>query len=151
MSEQRPDRQTNQAPGGGGGGNGGPGGKKNGRPPIGAGRMPFGRGFFGWFLFIALAVMLFMLLNKNSTSYAQIPLSEFVSRLETDGVQTLTIDGDKITGEFRKVEIIGGDKVGKFQTPLPAGSSNTWELTKWVLENRHNAQVNVENSPNLLL
>jgi hypothetical protein len=35
--------------------------------------MRFGRGFFGWFLFIALAVMLFMLLQKGSTSYYQIP------------------------------------------------------------------------------
>lgn len=154
MSEQRPDRPSAQPPGGPG--NGGGNGKKNGgggggRTPLGPGRMPVGRGFFGWFLFIALAVMLIMLLNKSGNSYATVPLSEFVSRLETDKVKTLTIDGDKITGEFITTEIIAGDKVGKFQTPLPAGAANTWELTKWVLDNRHNAQVNVENSPNWLL
>ena len=65
--------------GGGAGGN-----KKNGRSPTGAGRMPFGRGFFGWFLFVALAIMLIMLLNKTSTSYATVPLSDFVQRLEND-------------------------------------------------------------------
>ena len=148
MSEQRPDRPQQTPPGSGGGGGGN---KKNGRTPVVNSRIPFGRGFFGWFLFIALAVMLFMLLNKNSTSYANVPLSEFVSRLETDHVRTLTIDGDKITGEFRELEVIGGDKIGKFQTPLPAGAQNTWELTKYVLDNRHGAQVNVENSPYLLL
>jgi ATP-dependent Zn protease len=68
-----------------------------------------------------------------------------------DGVKTLTIDGDKIMGEFRKTEAIDDQQVGKFQTPLPAGSSQTWELTKWVLENRHNAKVIVENSPNWVL
>src|SRR5437773_5490152 len=124
MSEQRPDRPSNQPPGNGGNGGGGGGGnKKNGRSPAGSGRMPFGRGFFGWFLFVALAIMLIMLLNKTSTSYATVPLSEFVQRLENDKVRTLTIDGDKITGEFTGVEIIGGDKVGKFQTPLPANTS----------------------------
>jgi cell division protease FtsH len=139
MSDQRsPDRKPD---------------RKNGRNPLNAAGngMRFGRGFFGWFLFIALAVMLFMLLQKGSTSYYQIPLSEFVSRLEVDGVKTLTIDGDKIMGEFRKTEAIDDQQVGKFQTPLPAGSSQTWELTKWVLENRHNAKVIVENSPNWVL
>src|SRR4051794_12619565 len=117
--------------------------RKNGRNPLNAAGngMRFGRGFFGWFLFIALAVMLFMLLQKGSTSYYQIPFSEFASRLETDAVKTLTIDGDKIMGEFRKAEAIDDQQVGKFQTPLPAGSSQTWELSKWVLENRHNAKV----------
>src|SRR3954467_12445647 len=106
MSEQRPDRQQGSSGNGGGSG----GGKKNGRAPVTNSGMRLGRGFFGWFLFIALAVMLFMLLNKNSTSYATIPLSEFVSRLKADKVSNLTIDGDKITGEFRETEIIGGDK-----------------------------------------
>jgi cell division protease FtsH len=140
MSEQRPpDRQPN---------------RKNGnRTPAGSnGGMRFGKGLFGWVLFIALAVMLFMLLQKGTTQYAQIPLSEFTSRLESDKVAKLTIDSDKILGEFRgNGEVIGDKTVGKFQTALPAGASATWEATQWILEHRGNAEVNVENSPNLLL
>src|SRR5687768_8690482 len=140
MSDQRPaDRQPN---------------RKNGnRPPAGngaGGGMRFGKGLFGWVLFIALAVMLFMLLQKGTTQYAQIPLSEFTSRLEADKVAKLTIDSDKILGEFRgNGEAIGDKTVGKFQTALPAGASSTWEATQWILEHRGNAEVNVENSPNL--
>jgi cell division protease FtsH len=137
MSEQRPDRQP----------------RKNGRPPAGNGGLRVGRGLFGWVLFIALAVMLFMLLNKSQQQFAPVPLSDFISRLQDDKVSKLTIDGDKILGEFTKPEPIGekGQSVGKFQTALPAGSSQTWELTKYILDNRKNAEVNVENSPNLLL
>src|SRR4051812_12335714 len=87
MSEQRPtDRQPKK--------NGG------GRPPAGNGGLRFGRGLFGWVLFVAVVVMGFMLLNKGSTMYAPIPLSEFISRLDSDRVRELTIESDKILGEF---------------------------------------------------
>src|SRR5687767_5549750 len=113
MSEQRPDRQGNRSNRSGGGGGG------NGRQPNGNSGLRFGRGLFGWVLFIALAVMLFMLLNKGSTQYASIPLSEFTGRLQADRVKTLTIEGDKILGEFRGEELITigekGERVGKFQ------------------------------------
>ncbi len=146
MSEQRPDRQGNRK-NGGGSGNGGR------QPNGGNSGLRFGRGLFGWVLFIALAVMLFMLLNKGSTQYASIPLSEFTTRLDQDRVETLTIETDKILGQFRGEETIGpkGEKVGKFQTALPAGANNTWEFTQWILEHRKNAEVKVENSPNWLL
>src|SRR5687767_11184678 len=145
MSEQRPDRQGNRKNGGSGNG---------GRQPNGNSGLRFGRGLFGWVLFIALAVMLFMLLNKGSTQYASIPLSEFTTRLEQDRVETLTIETDKLLGQFRgDGERIGpkGEKVGKFQTALPAGANNTWEFTQWVLDHRKGAEIKVENSPNWLL
>src|SRR5215207_9154460 len=108
MSEQRPDRPGNRKNGGGGGGGNG------GRQPNGNSGLRFGRGLFGWVLFIALAVMLFMLLNKGSTQYASIPISEFESRLKQDRVETLTIETDKLLGQFRGEETIGpkGEKVG---------------------------------------
>src|SRR5215207_4013667 len=104
MSEQRPDRPGNRKNGGGGGsGNGG-------RQPNGNSGLRFGRGLFGWVLFVALAVMLFMLLNKGSTQYASIPMSEFEHRLKDDRVKTLTIEADKILGEFRGDGEIVGEK-----------------------------------------
>ena len=82
MSEQRPDRQQSRKNGKDSSGN---------RPPVGNGGLRFGRGLFGWVLFVALAVMLFMLLQKNQLPYARIALSDFFSRLEADQVATLTI------------------------------------------------------------
>jgi cell division protease FtsH len=139
MAEQRPDRPP----------------RKNGaRPPGGGnGGLRFGRGLFGWVLFIALAVMLFMLLNKSGAQYVSVSLSEITSRLKTDGVKELTIDGDKWIGEFRKPEAIGdkGENVTKFQTALPSNSSTDWSMTQWVLDNAKGAKVNIENSPNVLI
>src|SRR5438067_13249423 len=74
------------------------------------------KGMFGWIMFIVLAVMLCAILsNKNSAAYAEIPMSEFVTRLEADKVNLVDVGNDELTGEFREPEIIGGDKIGKFR------------------------------------
>ena len=106
------------------------------------------KGFFGWFLFIALAVMLFMLANKNRAEYAMIPLSEFTQRLESGKVQRVVIGNDEVFGQFATPESVGGDMVGKFRVPLPAGTTSNWTFQQWVVEHRQNAQVDVENNPN---
>src|SRR5438105_1470849 len=71
MAEQRPDRTPRKNgrsnPGGGGGGSG---------PNGGGGRIPFGRGLFGWVLFIGLAVMLFIILTSKSRGSQSIKISE---------------------------------------------------------------------------
>src|SRR2546426_3939769 len=99
MSEQRPDRPT----------------KKPLRPaPQGPGPMRFGRGLFGWMLFIALAVMLFMFLRQQSVQTQNIDIGEFESRLAVDKVAKVIIQGDVITGEFSAPQAIGKDKVAAF-------------------------------------
>jgi cell division protease FtsH len=136
MSEQRPERPTQ---------------RKNGRPPAGNGGLRLGRGLFGWVLFIALAVMLIMLLQKGSTQYASIALSDFWSQLEQDHIANVTIEGDKLSGVLTAQQNIAGQNVMKFQTALPAGTSSSWEVTRDILAKRGNAKVEVENSQNLLL
>ena len=140
MSEQRPEKPS----------------RKSTRPTPPAGGMKFGRGLFGWVLFIGLAVMLFMLINTKNNTAVSIPLSEFQLRLERDLVQNVVIDGDEIRGTFKdEGEIVntpaGSVKVKEFTTPVPLGSSADWTFTRWVLENRRNAQVTVENNQNILL
>src|SRR5690349_6601837 len=93
-----------------------------------------------WVVFIALAVLLIMALNKNSSNYAPIPLSEFVDRLETGKVRQVIIGNDEVTGEFASVESIGGDKIGKFRVPLVTGTTSNWAFQQWVVEHRQGAQ-----------
>jgi len=140
MSEQRPEKPV----------------RKNSRPQPPAGGMKFGRGLFGWVLFIGLAVMLVMLINSKNKTAISIPLSEFTTRLERDLVQEVVIEGDEIRGTFKgdgeMVSTPGGAvKVKSFQTAVPIGTSTNWDFTQWVLDHRRNAQVNVENNQNLLL
>jgi len=110
MSEQRPERPQ----------------RKNGRPTNGNGGIRFGsqRGLFGWVLFIALAVLLFMLLNKTSNQYTQIPVSEFESRLVEDKVRKVVVQGDELTGEFRNAETIPSvtGNVTKYRVVYPSGT-----------------------------
>ena len=140
MPEQRPDRQQPRKNGAG-------------RPPTNNGGLRFGRGLFGWVLFIALAVMLFMLLSKSQAQYARVALSDFYSRLETDKVANFTIEGDRVLGEFREPEPVGerGERVGKFQTEFPTGSLQTYDGVRDLLAKRGNAKVKVENNQNVLL
>src|SRR3954470_21044521 len=95
MSTQTPERSTP--------------GRKNGRPNPAGNGMKFGRGLLGWVLFIALAVMLFVLLNQGNRNQPQIAYSEFESRLKVDKVASFEIDNDKLVGEFSNPETIDGN------------------------------------------
>jgi ATP-dependent Zn protease len=90
------------------------------------GIVPYGRGVFGWVLFIIVAVMLFMLLNKQDAKHAAMPLSEFVERLEEKRIASVVLDTD---------EIIGKTTDGQpFRTALPPGMGSNWDFVHWVLE-----------------
>jgi cell division protease FtsH len=137
MSDQRPDRPV----------------RKNGRTSPNNGGMRFGRGVFGWVLFIGLAVMLFMLVNKTNRAAATIPLDQFKTQLEQGNVKELTIEGDEITGVFNQ-EVMGtsNNEIENFKTSLPTGTSMNWDFTKWVLDTAaKKTAVKVANTQNVLL
>ena len=106
---------------------------------------------FAWVLFIALAVVLFMLLQKGSTQYASIPLSVFQEKLKEDKVRSLTIEGSRICGDFVLAQTLPpGVAVLKFQTQVPP-EAVSWQFTQWILDHRGNATVTVENNQHLLV
>jgi cell division protease FtsH len=116
------------------------------------GGLPFGRGLMGWVLFVALAIMLIILLNKNRGNYVQISLDEFLTRLEHDKVATLTIETDDLSGQFRGDEVIPNKgKVLYFRTPIPSGPAGWQNFTEYLYKNRGTAQINVDNQSSFLL
>ncbi|HEX8521641.1 MAG TPA: ATP-dependent zinc metalloprotease FtsH [Tepidisphaeraceae bacterium] len=140
MSEQRPERPQ----------------RKNGRQNNPNNGLRFGsqRGLFGWVLFIALAVLLFMLLNKSTNTHYSIPVSDFESRLVEDRVKKISVQNDDITGEFRNPETIPGapNPVTRFKVTYPAGTfGNGGPQFRWIMENRKTAEVQAENNQNLLI
>src|SRR6476661_2566094 len=123
MSEQqrpeRPNRKSNR-PGGGNGG-GGPGGAG------GGGGLKFGRGVFGWVLFIGLAVMLFMLLNQNGQNFRDVSLNDLLHQLENGKVKEMVIDGAEAQGTFTEpFADSGGSSITKFKTTVSAGTVPEW-------------------------
>ncbi len=138
MSEQRPEKPT----------------RKNGRGPAANGGMRFGRGVFGWVLFVGLAVMLFMLVNKQSRGYTPVNLDVFWTNLENGKVKELTIEGDQIKGQFStKVPAANGPDIEYFKTDLTTGASMDWNFTRQILDaaKTSGTSVKVENSQNILL
>jgi cell division protease FtsH len=140
MSEQRPERPQ----------------RKNGRPTGPNNGLRFGsqRGLFGWVLFIALAVLLFMLLNKSSQTHQTIAVSDFESRLVGDQVKKAVIQSDDVVGEFRNPETIPNATglVTRFRATYPAGTfNNGGPQFRWIMDNRKNAEVTAENNQNILI
>ncbi len=139
MAENRPERPV----------------RKNGRPVVPAnGGMRFGRGLFGWVLFIALVIMIFVLLSKDRRASQEIPLSQVKMLLVADKVREITIEGDKLIGELREEQPLPGSATGNvknFSSNVPTNVSTDWTFTQWVLDNSGSAVVKIENSQNLLI
>jgi ATP-dependent Zn protease len=107
----------------------------------------------GWVIFIALAVMLFMLLNKKNAQYASVPISDVFRRLDSGGVRWITIDGDKLIGEFRVPQALGDQrqKMTRFQAAIPTGSGGEFNTMVYLVDHANGATVSVQNSPDLLI
>src|ERR1019366_8910828 len=139
MAEQRPDRpiRNTTRPGGTSGGG-----------------MRFGRGLFGWILFIGLAIMLIALFQMKGKQYVTIAFSEFENKWVADRVKTITIDGDDLKGEFNSdKEVVAGVQtaVQFFYTPMPAGMASNWQFMQWLSDHDKHAEVRIENSPNIIV
>src|SRR4051812_40308284 len=110
MAEQRPERPPQ---------------RKGARPIANNGGMKFGRGLVGWVLFVALAIMLFMLLRNQGRTFTTIPFNEFNARLapdravasgagpavekqgsQPDRIEWLRLEGDDLYGKFVRAEDI---------------------------------------------
>src|SRR5688572_9106722 len=76
--------------------------RKNGRTSPNGGGLKFGRGLFGWMLFVGLAIMFFMLMRQGRSTANKIAYKEFEKQLISWNVQSMVIDGNELTGEFKK-------------------------------------------------
>ncbi len=126
MAEQRPDKTPPKRP----------------RPGLPNNTIKFGRGLFGWVLFVALAFMLVYLVVQNKKDYTVIPFGEFMAQVDANQVQTLTIEGESFSGKFKKPQTIvlkpgsGSVNVTKFQTEAPLGTTQGWDFVRWLDEHR---------------
>src|SRR5436190_3544077 len=126
MAEQRPDRQP----------------RKPVRPPAGPGGMKFGRGVFGWVLFIGLAIMLFILLKQQQSNTQDIAWSELKEKLTSGQVRSVTIESDQLIGEY--------NTNGKFRTPVQQNMVD-FNMLQWLTDNRGTTEIKISNSQNLIL
>jgi len=147
MSEQRPerDRDRDRTPR-----------KPNGRPtPPPAGGMRMGRGLFGWVLFIALAVMLFIVLQSRSPSAQDVSMTELATQAKNGNLKEMVIDGKTIRGTFNRAQDTPGN-IANFKCEIPeAQISSPWYM-QWVMDlatkkGDITTTVRAENNQNLLV
>ncbi len=139
MSEQRPERPNKKAP-------------RPGTPGANGGGLKFGRGVFGWLLFIGLAVMLFMLLNQQGQNHKEVTLNVLLDQLERGKVKEMTIDGTEVTGVFTEPYAgIPGAATDKFKTTVSSGGPIPEDIYRRILERRGVAKVQMKDSNSLLM
>jgi ATP-dependent Zn protease len=105
-----------------------------------------GRSIIGWVLFVGLAVMLFLFLQKDRGSRARITLSEFQRMLEQGQVAEAKIDHDAVYGTVRGITLTtsSGSATGLFYANGPKDANGNWLFIEWVLRNSNGAVVDVE-------
>ena len=141
MSEQRPERPNRKTarPGGAG-------------TPGANGGLKFGRGVFGWLLFIGLAVMLIMLLKGGNENYRDVVVSDLLNQLDRGKVQELVIDGTEVTGTFTEDFQSGtGPGFKKFKTNVSAGGGIPETVIAQIIDKRGPAKLDMKDSNSLLL
>src|SRR4051794_29355096 len=150
MSEQRPNGNANGPDRGdrganGGGGERGP--RRNGRnnPP----GMKFGRGIFGWALFIGLVIMLFVVLKREQGNAYDLPVGQFRTEVDNGNIKTVALEADEASGEFAiPPAYVNG--ATKFKTTLTPGLTSQWEFIDWLTKSK-TYKVSANNNNNLVL
>jgi len=140
MSEQRPDRTPR---------------KPNGRPtPPPNGGMRMGRGLFGWVLFIALAVMLFIVLQGTRKQAQDVSMTELEVQARNGNVAELVVDENVVKGKFHRPEETP-HKIANFRCEVPLNQVSSPWLMNWVMDLARKKgditiPVKAENNQNLL-
>ena len=111
--------------------------------------MRFGKGIFGWILFGTLCIVLFLMLNRNTSTAIELPISDVMRQLQAENVQHITVEGDLWKGEFKNPIAFPAQQqpVKKFRTETPPGS----RLSDHIALNPSGADIKAENSQNLLM
>jgi cell division protease FtsH len=112
--------------------------------------MKFGRGIFGWVLFIGLAIMLFVLLKNQQVGTMDMSWSDLKEKLANSSIKSLKIESDQISGEFNTPQASGGMTYTKFATPVQQNMVD-FNMLQWVTDHRGIADVKISNSQNLIL
>jgi cell division protease FtsH len=110
--------------------------------------MKFGRGVFGWVLFIGLAIMLFVLLRQQQSNLQEFSWSEVRENLQAGKIRTITIGTDELTGELNTST--APNVPAKFHTPLQPNMIDS-NLLQWLTDNRGTTEIKVSNNQNLII
>jgi cell division protease FtsH len=116
--------------------------------------MRFGRGLFGWVLFIGLAVMLFIVLQSNKKNATDISMNELDVQARNKNIAELVVDGETIRGKFKNPQQIGQvPNVTQFRCDVPQPQVTSPWYMQWVqqMSRDSDASLRAENNQNLMV
>ncbi len=121
------------------------------RPGLPNGGMKFSRNIAGWVVFVVLAILLVYMFARNNADSTNIPISEFLLKLDEDKVANFTIDGDTFTGQFKESHTLintkhGPVQVSKFSVDAPPGMTSGGTILDW-LEKHQKEGTRIEVAP----
>ncbi|MFI5378103.1 MAG: ATP-dependent zinc metalloprotease FtsH [Tepidisphaerales bacterium] len=131
--------------------------RKSGRGTPGNGGMRFSRGLFGWFLFIALCVSVYLLLRMSSTSSSTISLSAAEDQMRKGNVSKIWLEGDQIRGLLIAPQAFPPQyqrPVSEFRAETPTGwlqGPGTGRILDLNNENKTRAEVVADYGQNVVL
>ncbi len=112
------------------------------------------RKLIGWFVFVVLAIAMFVLLRSPTPPGGApqvLSLDQFYDALQGGEVKSVAIEGDALGGMATLPTKAGGQVVAPFRTDLPQGMSQSWGFVQWLLQNRNGATIHVENNTSIVL
>src|SRR6185437_12431011 len=96
--------------------------RRNTRGAPNNGGMRFSRGLFGWFLFGALCIVLFLLPNNNRNPSTTLGLSDVFTELKAGNVSSVRLEGDTIYGTLKTPKRYKQVNVTEFKAETPPNS-----------------------------
>ena len=112
-----------------------------------------GRGIFGLALFIGLAVMLMLVLQKGPRGAADVAVSEVFAQLNNNNVTEIVVDGDVLRVRL-KSPITLAAPVGSttlLRAEMPPSTTQSWAFLEALIQHPVHPVVRVENNSNILL
>ena len=119
--------------------------------------MRFGRGVFGWVLFLAVVILLFLYVSTQSKNVSDVSINDFYSQLDAGAVTDLKIVSDDVYGTFKPplTPANGHAAIDKFKVSMPVMLTSSPDFLNKLLYQPNGKPRMIpltnENSNNLLL
>lgn len=130
----------------------------NGRRQRPGGGMRFGRGIFGWVLFIGVIILLFLYLQNQGPVRTEISIDEFYAKRDAGDIKEAKIVADGVEGSFyegREANTGNGTKIKDFRVVFPVGVTQDKAFTESLYygedgKSPRGIKLRAENENNLL-
>ncbi len=123
--------------------------KPVGKRPAGEPNLKMSRGVMSWLLFVMLALMLVILLNRSMDPREKITLSQFYTHVENGGIETVVLRERSIRGELREIQGREPNATKLFELPVPK-EMTSFDFIQYLRSKSPETEIKVEEDSMLM-